>query len=67
MKEGAGGRGLQIPDYKRLKREGMEHRTTVKVELISKDRQEVQALGKAKGLAEMAAGEIFLKREDIRS
>ncbi len=60
-------RGLPIPDYKILKREGLEHSPTFTVELIIKDMQAVQALGPSKRLAEMAAAEIFLKREDIRS
>jgi ribonuclease-3 len=59
-------RGLPIPDYKILKREGLEHSPLFTVELNVKGKGAVQGLGPSKRLAEMAAAECFLKREDIR-
>ena len=59
-------RGLPIPDYKILKREGLEHSPLFTVELNVKGMDAVQGMGPSKRLAEMAAAECFLKREDIR-
>jgi ribonuclease-3 len=59
-------RGLPIPDYKILKREGLEHSPLFTVELNVKGWAAVQGSGPSKRLAEMAAADSFLKREDIR-
>jgi ribonuclease-3 len=59
-------RGLPIPDYKILKREGLEHSPLFTVELKVQGKNAIQGLGPSKRLAEMAAAESFLKREDIR-
>jgi ribonuclease-3 len=59
-------RGLPIPEYKILKREGLEHSPLFTVELNVKGKDAVQGLGPSKRLAEMAAADCFLKREDIR-
>ena len=59
-------RGLPIPDYKILKREGLEHSPLFTVELNVKGWEAVQGSGPSKRLAEMAAADSFLKREDIR-
>jgi ribonuclease-3 len=59
-------RGLPIPDYKILKREGLEHSPLFTVELNVKGKDAVQGSGPSKRLAEMAAADNFLKREDIR-
>jgi ribonuclease-3 len=59
-------RGLPIPDYKILKREGLEHSPLFTVELNVKGKDAVQGSGPSKRLAEMAAADSFLKREDIR-
>ena len=59
-------RGLPIPAYKILKREGLEHSPLFTVELTVQGKDAIQGLGPSKRLAEMAAAENFLKREDIR-
>ena len=59
-------RSLPIPDYKILKREGLEHSPLFTVELNIKGKDAVQGSGPSKRLAEMAAADNFLKREDIR-
>jgi ribonuclease-3 len=59
-------RGLPIPEYRILKREGLEHSPLFTVELNVKGKDAVQGLGPSKRLAEMAAADCFLKREDIR-
>jgi ribonuclease-3 len=59
-------RGLPIPNYKILKREGLEHSPLFTVELNVKGWEAVQGSGPSKRLAEMAAADSFLKREDIR-
>jgi len=66
LQEWALARSLSIPEYKILKREGLEHSPTFTVELRVKSKEPVQALGPSKRLAEMAAAAEFLKREDIR-
>ena len=66
LQEWALARSLSIPEYKILKREGLEHSPTFTVELRVKSKAPVQALGPSKRLAEMAAAAEFLKREDIR-
>jgi ribonuclease-3 len=66
LQEWALARSLSIPEYKILKREGLEHSPTFTVELKVKNRAPVQGLGPSKRLAEMAAATEFLKREDIR-
>lgn len=60
-------RGLPIPGYAVLKREGLEHSPVFTVELQVKDRASIVGSGPSKRLAEMAAAESFLKREGIRS
>ena len=59
-------RGLPIPNYKILKREGLEHSPLFTVELNVQGKNTIHGLGPSKRLAEMAAAENFLKREDIR-
>jgi ribonuclease III len=66
LQEWALARSLSIPEYKILKREGLEHSPTFTVELKVKNKAPVQGLGPSKRLAEMAAATEFLKREDIR-
>ena len=66
LQEWALARSLSIPEYKILKREGLEHSPTFTVELKVKNRAPVQGLGPSKRLAEMAAATAVLKREDIR-
>ena len=66
LQEWALARSLSIPEYKILKREGLEHSPTFTVELKVKSKEPVQGLGPSKRLAEMAAAAEFLKREDIR-
>ncbi len=66
LQEWALARSLSIPEYKILKREGLEHSPTFTVELTVKSKEPIQGLGPSKRLAEMAAAAEFLKREDIR-
>jgi ribonuclease-3 len=66
LQEWALARGLPIPDYKVIKREGLEHSPVFTVELLVMDKQACTGSGPSKRLAEMAAAEDFLKREGIR-
>ena len=60
-------RGLPIPGYTVLKREGLEHSPVFTVELVVKDKQPTIGSGPSKRLAEMNAADSFLKREGIRN
>lgn len=60
-------RGLAIPAYTVLKREGLEHSPVFTVELVVQGKPPVSGSGPSKRLAEMSAAELFLKREGIRS
>ena len=66
LQEWALARGLPIPAYKIVKREGLEHSPLFTVSLTIQGKDAVQGSGPSKRLAEMAAAENFLKREDIR-
>ncbi len=66
LQEWALARGLPIPAYKIVKREGLEHSPLFTVSLTIQGKDAVQGSGPSKRLAEMAAAESFLKREDIR-
>lgn len=66
LQEWALARGLPIPGYKILKREGLEHSPVFTVELQVKDKDPCFGSGTSKRLAEMAAADGFLKREGIR-
>ena len=59
-------RGLAIPAYKIVKREGLEHSPLFTVLLNVQGMAPVEGSGPSKRLAEMAAADSFLKREDIR-
>lgn len=59
-------RGLPIPAYKVIKREGLDHSPVFTVELSVKDKEAAHGSGLSKRLAEMAAADVFLKREGIQ-
>jgi ribonuclease-3 len=65
LQEWALARGLPIPGYKVVKREGLEHSPVFTVELQIKDMDPSVGSGPSKRLAEMAAAQGFLKREGI--
>lgn len=67
LQEWALGKGLQIPAYCTVSREGPEHAPTFVVEVVVGSQKPVQGGGKSKRLAEQAAAEAFLKRDNIRS
>ncbi len=66
LQEWALARSLPIPDYKILKREGLEHSPTFTVALHVKGKEPVEGVGPSKRLAEMAAASHFLKSWEIR-
>jgi ribonuclease III len=66
LQEWALGKGLAIPAYRTVSREGPEHAPTFVVEVGVGSKEPVQGSGKSKRLAEQAAAEAFLKRENIR-
>ncbi len=59
-------RGLPIPEYKMLKREGLEHSPVFTVEVIIQGKATIEGQGRSKRLAEMDAAHQFLTREEIR-
>lgn len=67
LQEWALGKGLAIPAYRTVSREGPEHAPTFVVEVVVGSQKPVQGSGKSKRLAEQAAAESFLKRENIRA
>jgi ribonuclease III len=67
LQEWALGKGLAIPAYRTVNRAGPEHAPIFKVEVRVGTTEPVQASGKSKRLAEQAAAEAFLRRENIRS
>ncbi len=66
LQEWALARGLPIPEYKILKREGLEHSPVFTVEVAIKGKAAIQGEGRSKRLAEMDAAHQFLTREEIR-
>jgi ribonuclease-3 len=66
LQEWALGRRLAIPAYRTVNREGPEHAPTFVIEVQVGAKEPVQGSGKSKRLAEQAAAEAFLKRENIR-
>jgi ribonuclease III len=66
LQEWALARGLPIPEYKVLKREGLEHTPVFTVEVAIKGKAVIQGEGRSKRLAEMDAAHHFLTREEIR-
>lgn len=66
LQEWALGKGLAIPAYRTVSREGPEHAPTFVVEVQVGTKEPVQGSGKSKRLAEQAAAEAFLNRENIR-
>jgi len=66
LQEWALGKRLAIPAYHAVSREGPEHAPTFVVEVSVGTREPVLGSGKSKRLAEQAAAEAFLKRENIR-
>jgi ribonuclease III len=66
LQEWALARSLPIPDYKVLKREGLEHSPIFTVSLSVKGKEPVEGVGPSKRLAEMQAARNFLKHWEIR-
>jgi ribonuclease III len=66
LQEWALARSLPIPDYKILKREGLEHSPIFTVGLTVKGKEQVEGVGPSKRLAEMNAAGNFLKSWEIR-
>ncbi len=66
LQEWALARGLPIPEYRMLKREGLEHTPVFTVEVAIKGKASIQGEGRSKRLAEMDAAHHFLTREEIR-
>ena len=66
LQEWALGKGLPIPAYRMVSREGPEHAPIFVVEVRAGAGEPEQGSGKSKRLAEQAAAEAFLKRENIR-
>jgi ribonuclease III len=66
LQEWALARGLPIPEYRILKREGLEHTPVFTVEVAIKGKATMQGEGRSKRLAEMDAAHHFLTREEIR-
>ena len=66
LQEWALARGLPIPEYRMLKREGLEHTPVFTVEVAIKGKAAIQGEGRSKRLAEMDAAHHFLTREEIR-
>jgi ribonuclease III len=66
LQEWALARGFPIPDYKILKREGLEHSPIFTVGVNVKGKDPVEGSGPSKRLAEMDAAANLLKREEIR-
>jgi ribonuclease-3 len=67
LQEWALGRGLPIPVYGVLSREGPEHEPVFVVSVEVKDRAPAQGVAKSKRAAEMEAAAAFLRREGLRS
>ncbi len=66
LQEWALARSLPIPEYKILKREGLEHSPTFTVALNVRGKEPEEGTGPSKRLAEMNAAKNFLKHWDIR-
>ena len=66
LQEWALARALPIPQYRITRREGPEHAPSFAVEVVVKDTMPIEGTGPSKRLAEQAAAENFLKRENIR-
>jgi ribonuclease III len=66
LQEWALARGLAIPAYAMVSREGPEHEPTFHIEVVVEEREPVRGSGKSKRMAEQAAAEAFLRRENIR-
>ena len=67
LQEWALARALPIPEYRIMSREGPEHAPSFAVEVEVRGSRPVGGFGPSKRLAEQAAAETFLKRENIRS
>lgn len=66
LQEWALARALPIPQYRIMRREGPEHAPSFAVEVVIRDTLPIEGSGPSKRLAEQAAAENFLKRENIR-
>ncbi len=66
LQEWALARALPIPQYRIVRREGPEHAPSFAVEVDVRDTLPIEGTGPSKRLAEQAAAENFLKRENIR-
>ncbi|HLF21343.1 MAG TPA: putative dsRNA-binding protein, partial [Aestuariivirga sp.] len=66
LQEWALGKRLAIPAYRTVSREGPEHAPIFVIEVQVGTKDPVPGSGNSKRLAEQAAAEAFLKRENIR-
>ena len=62
LQEGAQGRGLPLPDYKVVGREGPDHAPVFTIRLLVEGRDAVVGIGASKRAAERAAAGILLER-----
>jgi ribonuclease-3 len=60
------GKSLGIPDYRVVSREGPDHAPRFAIEVMVSGRQPARGEGASKRLAEQAAAEAFLQRENLR-
>jgi ribonuclease-3 len=67
LQEWAQGRGLALPEYKIINREGPSHEPVFTVELSVNELNSVQAQGRSKQAAEQAAAEEMLKQISVNS
>ncbi len=66
LQEWALARALPIPQYRIVGRDGPEHAPSFAVQVEVRDTLPIEGSGPSKRLAEQAAAENFLKRENIR-
>jgi ribonuclease-3 len=66
LQEWALARGLPLPSYRIVSREGPEHEPVFVVTVEVKDREQASGSAKSKRAAEQAAAAAFLEREGIR-
>jgi ribonuclease-3 len=61
------GKSLGIPGYQVVSREGPDHAPRFAIEVTVSGRQPARGEGASKRLAEQAAAEAFLQRENLRA
>lgn len=65
LQEWALGKGLGVPTYQEIAREGPDHNPSFRVEVIAGAQDAAQGVGRTKRMAEQAAASAFLTREGI--